>query len=54
MKGNAFPLTGKVEVDGTYIGGKSANRRLHKRFDLKGRDAVGKTTVVGAIDSKRR
>jgi transposase-like protein len=45
-------LTGTVEVDETYIGGLNANRPLSKRFNLKGRGAVGKTTVVGAIARK--
>jgi transposase-like protein len=53
MKNEEFKrLTGKVEIDETYIGGKNANRPLSKRFELKGRGAVGKTTVIGAISRK--
>ena len=52
MKGDAFALTGTVEIDETYIGGKNANRPLSKRFGLKGRGAVGKATVIGAIARK--
>jgi transposase-like protein len=45
-------LMGIVEVDETYIGGLNANRPLRKRFDIKGRGQVGKTTVIGAISRK--
>ena len=45
-------LMGIVEVDETYIGGKNANRPLSKRFNLKGRGAVGKIAVIGAISRK--
>ena len=43
-------FTGPVEVDETYFGGKRANMPKHKREQLKGRGAVGKTAVVGAKD----
>ena len=43
-------FTGPVEVDETYVGGKRRNMPKHKREELKGRGAVGKTAVVGAKD----
>lgn len=44
------PLTGKVEVDETYVGGKAANK--HGRRSGTGPGAVGKTPVIGAIERK--
>jgi len=43
------PLTGKVEVDSTYIGGKCKNMSNAKRKALEdtGRGTVGKAAVVG-------
>ena len=44
------PFAGPVEVDETYMGGKRKNMPKHKREQLTGRGAVGKTAVVGAKD----
>lgn len=53
MKNEEWPLAGKVvEIDETYVGGKNANRPLSQRFEMKGRGAVGKTAVIGAIARK--
>ena len=44
------PLTGPVEVDETYIGGRRANMPKSKRKGLTGRGTAGKTAVVGIKD----
>ena len=62
MRGEAFPLTGEVEVDETYIGGKDRNRHWKKK-SAQARDAAGpqlpgrkvgykKVGVIGAIARK--
>lgn len=40
-------LSGTVEIDETYIGGKESNKHKHKRNPKKG--VSGKTMVIGAI-----
>jgi hypothetical protein len=67
MKGDAFPLTGIVEVDETYIGGKDKNRHASKKSGVarkaaalrpaemyRPNEAVGfkKVGVIGAIARK--
>ena len=42
-------MTGPVEVDETYFGGKEKNKHAHKKIKA-GRGAVGKMIVVGAKD----
>ncbi len=39
------PLSGIVEIDETYVGGKQRNKHADKK--VKGRGAVGKAPVLG-------
>src|SRR5216683_733972 len=50
MKGDAFSLTGEVEVDETFVGGKEANKHKSKRTGQVG--TAGKVAVIGAIARK--
>ena len=50
MKGDVLPLTGEVEVDEMYVGGKDKNRHRSKRLGISG--GSGKVAVIGAIARK--
>ena len=47
-------MTGPVEMDETFVGGKRRNMPKSKRANMKGRGAVGKTAVVGIKDRKTK
>jgi hypothetical protein len=50
MKGDAFSLTGEIEVDETFVGGKDKNKHRSKRSHITG--GSGKVAVIGAISRK--
>ena len=46
-------LTGTVEIDETYVGGKEGNKHWNKRLHA-GRGTAGKVAVIGAIQRRGR
>src|SRR5216684_4359005 len=56
MRGDAFPLSGEIEADETYVGGEDRNRHWNKKSRQQ-REAgtmtgYGKVGVIGAIARK--
>ena len=47
-------FAGPVEADETFMGGKRKNMHASRRRELKGRGAVGKTTVAGVKDRETK
>jgi transposase-like protein len=56
MQAESFEkMSGEVEVDETYVGGKARNMHESKRAQrIKGRGASGKTIVLGVLDRNNR
>lgn len=55
QSGSFEKLSGNVEVDETFIGGKAKNMHKAKREAIiQGRGSVGKTAVVGMLERKGR
>ena len=51
MQAGSFELSGEVEMDETYVGGKAANMHKDKReAKIKGRGGKGKTIVFGMLE----
>jgi transposase-like protein len=47
---NDMQLSGKVEADETYVGGKAKNMHASKRAKLGGRGTAGKAPVFGMVE----
>jgi transposase-like protein len=53
--GSFQKLSGDVEVDETFVGGKAKNMHIKKRKEvIQGRGSVGKTAVMGLLERKGR
>jgi transposase-like protein len=52
MKGDVLPLTGEIEVDETFVGGKAENMHVSKRKKLALTGTKNKVAVIGAIARK--
>jgi transposase-like protein len=52
MKGDAFSLSGEIEIDETYIGGKAQNMHASKRKKAALTGTKNKIAVIGAISRK--
>lgn len=52
MKGDVLPLTGEVEVDETFVGGKARNMHASKRRAMNLTGTKNKVAVIGAIARK--
>jgi transposase-like protein len=51
MQAGSFELSGEVEADETFVGGKAANMHKDKREQkIKGRGGKGKTIVFGMLE----
>jgi transposase-like protein len=53
QNGTFEKITGEIEVDETFVGGKAKNMHKSRKDKLiKGRGAIGKTAVVGLLERK--
>lgn len=52
MKGDVMPLTGEIEIDETFVGGKAQNMHASKRKRLALVGTKNKVAVIGAIARK--
>jgi transposase-like protein len=52
LLGENKQLSGEVELDETYVGGKAINMHASKRAKLSGRGTADKTPVFGAVERK--